>query len=53
MYKHWGSNGFIQVELKLLEYTGKLPEEKEQEGGLKTKWPNSIIMSLKTMIDGI
>lgn len=27
----------IQVELKLLEYTGKLPEEKEQEGGLKTK----------------
>ena len=43
----------IQVELKLLEYTGKLPEEKEQEGGLKTKWPNSIIMSLKTMIDGI
>ena len=28
----------IQVELKLLEYTGKIPEEKEQEGGLKTKW---------------
>ena len=27
----------IQVELKLLEYTGKIPEEKEQEGGLKTK----------------
>ena len=27
----------IQVELRLLEYTGKLPEEKEQEGGLKTK----------------
>ena len=27
----------IQVELKLLEYTGKLPEEKDQEGGLKTK----------------
>ena len=27
----------IQVELKLLEYTGKNPEEKEQEGGLKNK----------------
>lgn len=28
---------YIQVEMKLIEYDGKIPEQKESEGGLKTK----------------
>ena len=28
---------YIQVEMKLIEYDGKTPEQKESEGGLKTK----------------
>ena len=43
----------IQAELRLTEYDGQIPEEKQSEGGLKTKWPNSTTMSPKTMIDGI
>ena len=39
--------------LRLTEYDGQIPEEKQSEGGLKTKWPNFTTMSPKTMIDGI
>ena len=44
---------YIQVEMKLIEYDGKIPEQKESEGGLKTKWPNFTVMSPKTTIGGI
>ena len=43
----------IQVDLKLIEYTGPIPEKNEQQGGLKKKWRNSILTLLKTMTGGI
>lgn len=43
----------VQVDLKLREYTGVIPEDSQTEGGLKKKWRSFILTLLKTMTDGI